>query len=281
MGTCCASSVQTQPTESSITHHTQSIHLAIFKSDQIGQCIDCPHYKQCPSISRLCVALRYYSELNPVNNPQQQDIFAHFTTTIYTNLLDDYIHFIKQHQHQIQEIKKEFIDNRGFTKCNIKTCPYTSRHHRVDQKILNDNNSEENSSFDFFKETMDSLHYYIFHIFDSGLRTQTTPTTDDINDEKKSIARNDDEFFDSKFAELRQRINDKRENTKTFERFERHGNNSKFSINIQNNDDDTVDSQQTNTIQREYGFTFLDSIFKHLKKINIDNDTVNNLKKFL
>ena len=43
---------------------------------------------------------------------------------------------------------------------------------------------------------MDSLHYYIFHIFDVGLGTQTIPTTDDINDEQKSITRNDDEFFD-------------------------------------------------------------------------------------
>ena len=41
---------------------------------------------------------------------------------------------------------------------------------------------------------MDSLHYYIFHIFDVGLRTQTRPTTDDINDEEKSITIQENEF---------------------------------------------------------------------------------------
>ena len=88
--------------------------------------------------------------------------------------------------------------------------------------------------------------------------------------------------FDGKFAELKQRIDDERENTKTFERFGRKGNTSKFIINIQNKHDDKVDSQQTNTIQQDSGFTFLDSIFEHLQKMNIDdNDTVNNFKKFL
>ena len=128
---------------------------------------------------------------------------------------------------------------------------------------------------------MDGLHYFVFHIFDIGLRTPSIPTTADIDDEQKSITIKEDEFFDAKFAALRQRLNDKRENTKIFKRFGRQENNSKFSINIQNNHDDTVNVQQTKTIQQECGFTFLDSIFKYLQKMNIDNDAINNLKKFL
>ena len=120
------------------------------------------------SILRLCVALKYYSLLNPVNNPQQQDTFTNFTSTIYTNLLDDYIHFIKQHQHQIEEIQNELTNNNGFTKCNIKNCDYTSRHHRVDQKLVNNDNNEENGPFDFLKKQwmVFIILFFIFLILD-------------------------------------------------------------------------------------------------------------------
>ena len=131
----------------------------------------------------------------------------------------------------------------------------------------------------FFVETMDSVHYFIFHIFEVGLRTPSIPTTitNDTDHDEKS---NKDEFFDAKFAELRQRINDTRVNTNTFRRFGRQANNSKFSLNIQCKHDQ-IDEEESNESEQEAGTTFLDSVFDYLQKMKIDHVVINNLQKFL
>ena len=122
-------------TSKQLANDTTNIDLTIFTSHQNDQYLNthnkCRYHVQCPSLLRIAAGLKYYSLLNPAKNLHQQYIFTNFTTTIYTNILDDYIHLIQHHQHQIEDIQKEFIQNRGFTKCNIKSCNYTSRHHRV------------------------------------------------------------------------------------------------------------------------------------------------------
>ena len=66
-----------------VTNNQTKIDLTIFKTHQQHQCFDSQNYNQCLSILRLCVALRYYTLLNPLNNQQQQDTLTHFTTNIY------------------------------------------------------------------------------------------------------------------------------------------------------------------------------------------------------
>ena len=189
----------------------------------------CHHsHDKCPSIKKLASILYYYQSLDPCINYQHKDKFIHFVTNIYKNLLNDYIHLIKHHQHQIEDIQKDFLQNRHFATCNIQYCNYTLRHHHVHQSLRN-NNKEENGVFDFFAQIMDNLHYYIFHLFDVALRTPSITTTHHINDETKSIKTEEDEFFDPKLASIRQRIKNKRENTKKFRRFGRKEANSTIS----------------------------------------------------
>ena len=83
------------------------------------------------------------------NKPEHGDIFTHFMEEIYVNFLNDYIHFVRNHSNQIEEIHLHFTNNRGFAKCDIKECTLTSRHHEVD-----DNNAKNKSvdlKFEFYK----------------------------------------------------------------------------------------------------------------------------------
>ena len=134
---------------------------------------------------------------------------------------------------------------------------------------------------------MDSIHCYIFHIFDIGLRTlSTTPPHGKNYDEKSNgdkmttTATQENEFFDSKFAEIRQRINDTRGNTQTLKRFESRDKNSKFSINIQYQDN-TITRESNCNLEQEPGSTFIDSIFTHLQNMNLNERSISNLKFFI
>ena len=256
---------------------TASVDLTIFKNQQHHQCINSEIHLQCPSLLRLSFALKYYALLNPNNNPQYQDTFTHFATSIYQKLLDDYIHFINHHQHQIEDIQNEFLQNKGFTRCNITNCHYAFRHHHVHQTQTTLNDDDNNDKFTFFAGTMDSIHYYIFHIFDVGLRSPALlSSTKDTT--KTSPGKN--EFFDYEFAEIRERINANRSNTNLFKRFKRSINDSKFNINIQY-DHHKINETELNIIEQEPGVTFLDSIYQHLQKCNIDNGVINNLKELI
>ena len=272
MGACCTLPPKnyigtTNTTEPPITHHSNSL--------------SCHNYKECSSLLRLSEILQHYALLNPFNNPQQQDAFTKYMTTKQPNVLDDYIHFIRHHQHEIEDIQNEFLKNRGFTKCHITNCNCTSRHHRVVGNSFSHN--EDNILFNFFAETIDSLHFYIFHIFDVGLRIPSRPKDYNSNHDEKGnidITSGKGEFFDPEFAEIRQRINEKGANTNSFERFGKQGNDSKFSINIQYQDEQ-MEEEKANGNQQEPGCTYLDSIYDHLQNMNFDDGLINNLKKFL
>ena len=205
------------------------LDLSVFEVEKPIECNDYKTYQQCPSIARLAVSLKYYSALDISNNEIHRDIFHHFITTLHQTMLDDYIHFIKNHGHQIENINKYFLTNLGFKDCNINDCRYSSRHHRVDNLKSIAKTTKIDSSFNFHLHTLDSLHFYVFHIFDAGLRTLSSNANEELKFNQEEMS---DEYFDKEFAKLKQKISEKEENTKSFRRF-RRGNNSKFTMQTQ------------------------------------------------
>ena len=167
----------------------------------------------CICLKRLFIALKYYSLLNIIDNEIDGEVFINFVKEVYNNnLINDYIHLITDHQHQIEAIYKTLPQ-----KCDIKQCQFTSRHHKTSSS---DNNSKlSDPLLNFYKETMDSLHFYCYHLFDVGLRIlsheENKQSEDDNNDDDE--IKNED--YDFQFARINKNINNRIHLSQSFNRF--------------------------------------------------------------
>ena len=243
--------------------------LNIFQKQRFDGCTN-NNYQNCPSISRLCKALEYYHELDIVDQ-YHYVLFEEFTNDIYIKLLDDCIHLHKEHGHQIEDIHNEFVDNPRFTECNIKDCAMTSRHHRVIPDL-----QENNANVNFYRRIMDNLHFYVFHIFEAGLRTRAISFVDEA---PENSVRND--CFDEEFNKIRQCTLRTNRNTELFDRFGRN-NNSKFTIktefDITHGHKDLMDDDEHMSDDID---TYLDSLYQYLSAKNIDAETLQKLRIFM
>ena len=241
--------------------------LLIFKDESNKKCAG-SDFRNCVSIKRLLASLNYYTVLDIVKNEQHRNIFSNFFDTIYNvELLNDYNHLINNHGQQLEQM------NASLVKCDIKTCNFTTRHQdREDKHRFDRNNHNKNvldPKLDFFKQTMDSLHFYLFHCFDAGLRTKKMDEF--VDDEMKDDDDNDDQYFDAAFDRINKMILEKRNITKTFRRFQT--NNTKFSI-ITGDNQQKLDNIDGST-------TCLDEIWKYLLSIDVKNIYVDKLKYFV
>eukprot|EP01084_Bolivina_argentea_P315794 547251_1 len=69
---------------------------------------------------------------------------------------------------------------------------------------------------------MDSLHFYLFHCYDVGIRTKN-------QDEKQQEEKSDDPYFDAAFSRTNKMISTRAHTTKQFDRFSTKKN-TKFNI---------------------------------------------------
>eukprot|EP01084_Bolivina_argentea_P094033 169061_1 len=160
--------------------------LAIFEQ----QHNECESIKNCASIKRLILASKYFSLLDIINNISNRDVFSNFINEVYHRLLDDYIHLVNKHGHDLNEIDLSSIE------CNdMKSCQFTSRH----QKQKADDNKLE-PELNFYKQVMDSFHFFVSHLYHCGLRTISN------NDDDDDEIENEDEYFDKVFYRLNKQI---------------------------------------------------------------------------
>ena len=220
------------------TEPSAQFDLSVFKEENDGQCCKSDH-TNCTSIRRLLAALKYFSVLNITNNRNRCDIFNDFINDVYgRQLLDDYTHLLNEHSQELQKIHASIINTKQFSKCEIKTCHFTSRHQGSGHQEIDANNINGetlDTKLNFYKQTMDSLHFYLFHCFDAGLRTMKhddneTKTDDDDN-------KNNFEYFDAEFSRINKMISERKHITNSFNRFKTK--NTKFSIITTDNEHKT------------------------------------------
>ena len=267
----------TPPQQDAKLPDIEQTDLSIFESNQSPP-NNCTDHRKCPSLLRLSLTLKYYSKLDIINNQHHRHTLIQHISKIHTNLIEDYVHFIKDHGDQIEDIHNDFIQNRGFTACEINECTFASRHHGLDGS----NTAKFHTTLEFYKQTLDSVHFYIFHIFDAGLRSIST-NTQTAESEATSGAK-DDPYFDVEFARIKSSLLRTNFNTDLFPRF-RRGNNSKFNIDtkyhvMDNEDDDYIYNGEDHN-NKEIEETFMDSMYGHLKSMKINDKIIGNLKKFL
>merc|ERR1712228_150862 len=111
---------------------------------------------------------------------------------------------------------------------------------------------------DFYVSIFDSLHFWLFHCFESGFRVKTTEKNEETEDQNETL-------FDAEFARINSVIRKSDLLTAPFERIS-PSNNSKFTIFTKAEDGDT---------------TFIDELFENLISESIQTEIVSKLKAFL
>merc|ERR1712228_315481 len=131
------------------------------------------------------------------------------------------------------------------TKCDMKTCQFTQRHFNEEQCNANDD------TLSFYIQLFDSLHFYIFHCYQTGYRVLPNNENEMMEEDEK---KQNTEYFDAQFARIHSMIRDRDNLTASFERTS-STKNSKFKINERESGGDT---------------TFVDELYKHLESESID-----------
>eukprot|EP01084_Bolivina_argentea_P184987 319029_1 len=138
------------------------------------------YHSNSDEFTRLSEALKYYSKLNIINNNKHRDLFTNFMQQTYKCFVDDFTTLVKISKEDLYKIKESLMKDGSFEKCDIRKCEFATRHGNINSDNSNNKNPLD-PILDFYKMSMDSLHFYIFHMFDCGLRTIVS---NDDNDEK-------------------------------------------------------------------------------------------------
>eukprot|EP01084_Bolivina_argentea_P174594 302407_1 len=230
--------------------------LDIFKENGnkcFGKKVEVFDIKECDYIYRLIASLKYYTLLNVSH--RYHEIFNQFCGDIYKNLLDDWIHLISTHSNsdQLYEIHRQLVEEHNFSDCIIEYCSLIAAHYFVTK--CND------TKYAFYANLMGQLHFYLFHLFDFGLRINYKTLNETITEESDQ---------QNEFCKMRDIIFSSRKNTASFtSRFTQENNKYNISIN-----------QKPQKIM-EISTTFMDQISMNTKRYMLLSDKVNSLQLFL
>ena len=166
---------------------------------------------ECIPTKRIINGLKYYQE--------DKEKFIKFINDQYPQLLNDWTHFISKHNdsYELEKVFDEMIIKKYELKpCDINNCPITIRHFRDRHKDagINDSNKDQNEEYEleYYKDLMDGIHCYLYHLWDYGLRIRQSIklTMNNFIDVQKFIKSKDAEI--AKVKELlnrRYRTNNK------------------------------------------------------------------------
>eukprot|EP01083_Nonionella_stella_P259272 885444_1 len=146
------------------------------------------NYTKCDGMQRLITSSKYKSMLKTNKGEDYNEIFIRFMNEVYNEkgkgLIDDYIHFQKHHQHELERITHDLTESHGFSDCSIGQCEYTKRHMHHDQQRTAA--SATDAQLSFYEEIFDGLHFHLFHCFEAGLRVRRSDDNHQMEEEEKA-----------------------------------------------------------------------------------------------
>ena len=171
---------------------------------------ECLNILKCQSLQRVTAALHFYQSMK--DDPESMKEIEQLTLEYfseYKDLLNDYGHLLKIHINggSTEENSRQFEEIHNYIskhiKCDIKTCQQYVRNNRnrgrMEKKEKDTSLSlSEDRKVLFYMDTLDTIHCYLYHAFDTGFRIKQNEfkTTDDskkeINDEEKKTMSDDD-----------------------------------------------------------------------------------------
>ena len=84
----------------------------------------------------------------------------------YKDILNDYIHMMSYHDN---ELELELI-NKPLDPCDLSSCACALRHHKREELVVMKEIQDKDKSLKFYSLVMDSLHFYLYHLYDVELR---------------------------------------------------------------------------------------------------------------
>ena len=190
------------------TEKTQDLtifHDASFQED----CKD-----NCPSKTRIRFCLDYYQRLDTAN---ARELFIEFCDAVYSAalLLDDYVHVITKHG---DVASLTAMAAQLTCPCSSPSdCAWTDRHFRGRGRSKHKQGAQP---LNFYVETMDTLHFNLFHLEHVGLRIHVA--------DADAKAGDDQDLVDAVVLRMRDIIRLKREQFR-FDRMDSAQNN-KFTL---------------------------------------------------
>ena len=244
---------QTKNRISSILSHqpTTSDQSATDTTTELSYASTLHSYDNCASIFRLLSCLKQYSSCDITDVSCIDKIYRQ-----RYHILDDFHHLTMYHQHELIQIIRYGLDEYGIDKCQLHSCDHSTRHYRDIENKINEDNDNNNiptsidGTLDLYAHTLDSLHFYLFHLFDIGFRSHQVDEEDQKNDHNNQHS----QYFDASFSSIYDKI--KRISTKT-RRFRR-------LTNIANKYTITMSAPDFNEVFDTPGDTYLDLLLRDL-----------------
>eukprot|EP01083_Nonionella_stella_P237808 833902_1 len=161
---------QSNPGDQPAKKLCDELNLRIFSEQERQKCNhDCDDpIEGCIVVKRLVIVLAYCSRLDVQNSTEGQEIFIAFINGVYPHILDDYAHLLNKHTN-LEAINNALRANKVFDVCQLTKCACTSRHHL--QETTKTPEQSMDATVQFYSQVMDSLHFYLLHLFEYGLRT--------------------------------------------------------------------------------------------------------------
>ncbi|MCP4499526.1 MAG: hypothetical protein GY822_06120, partial [Deltaproteobacteria bacterium] len=209
---------------------------------------------QCDALERLGAALSVYSSIQSVaardgvscghgvddemepedEEPTLSDFVA---TPQRLQFLEDLNHFMASHHDldSVEKIKSEMVERFGLRQCSATRCPLTIRHFTKRNEVRTASKREDVRCL-FYRQKLDSLHFQIFHLLESGYRHRATAKgngvgdVDDDGESKKDDDDDDEKAIDRELEEAVSAINDSKKKC-DFGRFQGDGPN-KFTLSV-------------------------------------------------
>ena len=188
---------------------------------------ECRGDADCAAIDRLVQSLDLWADLESKEEAESaQSAFTSFCDLHYgdSNVVRDYIHFVDHHSEQ-ETVRK--IAERLRVQCRgVSECGDTLRHFRRRSGSRRD--EEEEDAVNFYLDTMHSLHFYLCHLEEMGLRVPAELLQTET--ERKAVDEEQDEgpLVDAVIKRMAQHIA-KRRNLLTVQRLD-GSTNTKFNI---------------------------------------------------
>ena len=276
------------------------IDLTIFQNLKQRQCIEnhandnnYKYIKNCDHLKRIAAGLNYYNSF--CQNAISLDRFTQFNETIYTNFLDDYCHFIKEHNYHLRPIRKELNVEYGLAQCNFNMCEVVERHYRTQRE--KESVTDLNKLDAFYLDCFDRLHHHLFHLEIIGMRV-IQKNHGIISYGEMDECYNSREYeIDHEFKRIKETIFSKRNKFLSHRNIQRYQSQNKYNIvTIDNKLSCTTTNypkiiQLGNNLQirliqpsaESYGHTsdvtFLDGLFRHVARVNDCSE--NELKRLI
>ena len=220
----------------------------------------CNSVNTCTQVVKIIDALKYHQSSLKLHASQ---IVQHFKQ-VHTTLLDDHLHIMQYHNDQLDDLT-DIVTTTPSLNCDPSTCNILKNNFRrsSDQNEVNKEDNKEDEDFIFYRDLLDTIHCYLIHSFNVGVRIR----------KEELISNNED---NDTFATIKSVINSKR-NTKNGLVNGRFLSTSKFSLGINTNTNTNADITFIDGLYN-YIISSLHTVFQNiLYKIMRDECTCKNL----